>query len=175
MGILLAACGFVLLGVAVSFAFLFWRLASREDVRQWPADWLNEEPSAKYRPMERLLDETDTQLLASYPNLAPCVGRRLRAERRRIFRVYMRSLRRDFGRIYAATKLLILYSEADRPDLAIELLKQRARFAYGMLALECLLVCHTAGVGTVDVHGLIASLDTMRAQLRALAPIQAAA
>jgi hypothetical protein len=175
MGILLTACALVLLLVAISFACLFRKLASHEDIRQWPADWLQEEPAAKYRPMERLLDESDTQFLASFPELAPCVGHRLRVERRRIFRAYMRSLRRDFGRIYSATKLLILYSEVDRPDLAMELLRQRAQFAYGMLVLECLLVCHTVGVGRVDVRGLIGSLDRMRLQLKSLAPLQAAA
>ncbi len=176
MSVLVAACASVLVLVAIAFALLFRKLASNEDVRHWPADWLEEEPSAKYRPMERLLDETDMQFLASYPGLAPYVGHRFRVERRRIFRAYMRSMRRDFGRIYSATKLLLLYSEVDQPDLAVELLKQRARFAYGMLALECLLACHALGIGRVEVGGLIGSLEAMRLQLRSVAqPVQAGA
>lgn len=176
MSILLAACAGVLVLVAVVFALLFYKLASGEDVRNWPANWLEEEPAAKYRPMERLLDESDIQFLASYPGLAPHVGHRFRVERRRLFRAYMRSMRRDFGRIYAATKLLILYSDVDRPDLSVELVKQRARFACRMLALECLLACHTVGIGRVEVRDLVASLDAMRLQLRSLGtPLAAAA
>jgi hypothetical protein len=47
-------------------------------------------------------------------------------------------------------------------------------FAVGMLAVEGRLLLHAAGLGTVDVSGLVASLETMQGQMRLmLTPPQA--
>ncbi len=178
MGPLVAACAVTVILIGIGFALLFGKLASPGKVDEFPPDWLAEEPAAKYRPMERLLNDADFEFVASYTALPAKVSQRLRAERRRIFRVYLRLLRRDFGRIYTATKLLILYSDRDRPDLAAELMRQRMRFAYGMLLVECRLALHTVGVGTVDVRPLVAGVEAMRLQLQDFAtpaPVPSAA
>jgi hypothetical protein len=79
-------------------------------------------------------------------------------------------LSRDFDRLYTAAKFLLLHSPQDRPDLASALLKQRLIFRYAMLAVECRLVLQTAGVGKVDVRGLVRALEAVRDQLRQLTP-----
>jgi hypothetical protein len=175
MSVLLSACGVALAVVAAGFLLLFRKLASQQGMDQLPRELFMQPPAAKYKPMERLLNEGDFQLVASYPTLSPSVGRRLRVERRRIFRAYLRSLRRDFGRIYTACRILILYSEADRPDLTMALLKLRAQFAWGMLLAEWRLALHMLGIGTVDIRGLIGGLDALHQQFNALAHSPAAA
>ena len=122
----------------------------------------------KYRPMERLLREDDFRFLAAQPGYSPQMGRRFRAERRRIFRGYLRNLKRDFGRVSLAFQLLIVHSAEDRGDLASILIRQRLLFALGMLAVEGRLLLHAAGVGTVEVSGLIGSLEAMQLQMRQL-------
>ena len=122
----------------------------------------------KYRPMERLLLEDDFRFLASQSGFSARLGRRFRSERRRIFRGYLTNLKRDFGRVSMALQIVIVHSAEDRGDLASALIRQRFMFALGMLAIEGRLLLHTAGVGTVDVRGLVASLETMQSQIRLL-------
>jgi hypothetical protein len=130
----------------------------------------------KYRPMERLLRNDDFLFLAAQPGFSSGLGRRFRSERRRIFRGYLRNLRKDFGRVAAAFHVLIVHSVEDRADLAAGLLRQRLLFAFAMLAVEARLALHAAGVGTVDVSGLVESLETMQRQIRILlTPPQTAA
>jgi len=130
----------------------------------------------KYRPMERLLLEDDFRFLASQSGYSAQLGRRFRSERRSIFRGYLTNLKRDFGRVSVALQTLIVHSAEDRGDLASALIRQRLMFALGMLAIEGRLLLHTAGVGTVDVRGLVESLETMQGQIRVLlTPPQTAA
>jgi hypothetical protein len=50
------------------------------------------------------------------------------------------------------------------------MIKQSVVFHFAVLAVECRLVMHACGFGTVDVRGLTAVLDAMRLELRQLMP-----
>lgn len=154
--------------VAVSFILLFRTLWKHDPAGLPTAEWLSRFSVEKYRPMERLLAEEDFAFLARQPGFTPRLARRLRAEHRRVFRGYLRSLRRDFNRLYTATKLLLLDSAHDRPDLALTLLKQRLTFELALAAVHGRLALQTLGLGTVDVRGLVGALENMRVQLRGL-------
>ncbi len=122
----------------------------------------------KYRPMERLLREEDFQFLAAQPGYTPRLGRRFRSERRRLFRGYLRSLGKDFRQVTLACHSLLIHSADDRKDLASAILRQRLTFRLAMLGVEGRLLLHAAGVGTVDVSGLVESLETMQEQIRSM-------
>jgi hypothetical protein len=147
--------------------FILCRTLSARPSAGMPADVRLAPPSGKYRPMARLLHEDDFRYLSAQPGYSPQLGRRLRSQRRRIFRGYLRSLRRDFANISMALRTLILHSAEDRSDLAAALVRQRLLFAAGMLAVEGRLLLHAAGINTVavDVRGLVESLETMQAQM----------
>jgi hypothetical protein len=163
--VLAAVLGLAPIGVAL--VFLYRTLASRKNSNDSMEELLVLSP-AKYRPMERLLGEADFRFLASQPGFSPKLGRRLRTERRQIFRGYLRNLRRDFGAISDACHMLIVHSAEDRADLASNLVRQRFMFGVGMLAVEGRLLLHSFGIGTVDVRGLVESLETMQMQVRIL-------
>jgi hypothetical protein len=132
-------------------------------------------PPEKYRVMERLLHESDFRFLATQPGFSPQMGRRFRAQRRRIFRSYLRNLRKDFGVMSLAVQALILHAGEDRGDLAVALMRQRLVFMLGMLAIEARLLLHAVGVGAVDVGDMVESFQAMQAQIRVLlVPAQAA-
>src|SRR6202011_3167512 len=114
--------------------------------------------AGKYRPMERLLQEEDFRFLSSQPGFSARVGRRFRKERRRIFRAYLRSLSMDFARVSRALQMLVIHAAEDRGDLAKGIIRQRLLFAMGIFAVEARLLLHAAGVGTIEVHGLVESL-----------------
>jgi len=174
MNVLLAA-GLIGLTLAVLFALLVRRLASPARVRGVDPEWLRDFSVEVYRPMERLLSEDDYKFLKTQPGFEPSIGRQLRSMRRKIFRAYLRQLERDFRKLYQAAKQLLLYSPQDRPDLAVALLKQRALFSFGIAAVHVRLSLHTLGWGTVDVHGLVDSLDWLRAQTQQLVAAPSAA
>jgi hypothetical protein len=170
----IAAGAVIALLIAVAFVFLFRKLASpgrRADLNpDRPSDFSLE----KYRPMERLFSQQDYEFLSSQPGFSPKLVRRLRAERRRIFRRYLQCLSRDFDRLYAATKLLLLHAPEDRPDLALTLLRQRMTFRYALATVHLRLALQTLGLGTVDVRGLVGAVEALRDQLRALSAQPAA-
>jgi hypothetical protein len=125
----------------------------------------------RYKPMERLLRDEDIRYLARHGLNRRSIGR-MRAERRTIFRKYLRLLRCDFGRIVGMVRLAIVESQEARPDLAAALLRARVFFAYTVILMEMRLSLHAIGWNgvSVDVRPAIATLETMRQQWQSLAP-----
>jgi hypothetical protein len=175
MNIFLIAALAALAPVFLALVILYRTLSTRQSSNV-SMDELLVLPPGKYRPMERLLQEEDFRFLAAQPGFSPKLGRRFRTQRRRIFRGYLHNLSRDFGRVSQACQMLIVHSADDRGDLAYSLIRQRLLFAFGVLAVEGRLLLHTVGLGTVDVRGLVQSLESMQAQIQLLlTPPEAAA
>jgi hypothetical protein len=164
---LVGTAGAVILAAGV-FLLLFRHMLVRGKEPEANLEWCRDFSIARYRPMERLFVEEDYDFLATHPGFHPGISRKLRAERRRIFRHYLRCLSRDFDRLLAAAKLVLVHAAQDRPDLATMLLKQRLIFGYAMAVVRVRLALQTVGVGTVDVRRLVGSLESMRDQLRML-------
>jgi hypothetical protein len=170
MNVVLVIALLTLAPVGLVLVFLCRTILSRQKSTTSMDELLILSP-AKFRPMERLLREDDFKFLAAQPGYSSRLGRRFRSERRRVFRVYLRNLSEDFRRVALACHLLMIHSAVDRRDLASALLRQRLTFALGMLAIEGRLLLHAAGIGTVDVRGLVASLGAVQDQIRAMAAI----
>lgn len=175
MDLILGLAAFVCLAVGAVLAFLFRRLIAGPKSLPVSVDWINDLSIARYRPMERLLSEEDYRFLASQPGFDGKMLRRIRSERRKIFRGYLACLSRDFSLVGAALRLMMMYSTQDRPDLAGILYKQQALFAFGMLSVQWRLMMHTCGLGTVDVSGLVRAMESMRLELRQMIPAEGAA
>jgi len=163
------------LSTVVAFVLLLRTLLRQDRFEDLTPEWLSEFSVARYKPMERLLCEEDFEFLASQRGYVPGIARKLRAERRKIFREYLRCLRRDFARLEAGIRLFMVHATEDKPELAKALFRRRVAFTRGILAAECRLVLHTFGVGTVDVRGLTGSLEGMRTYLGELAVARQAA
>ncbi|MGD0362214.1 MAG: hypothetical protein ABSC93_15170 [Bryobacteraceae bacterium] len=175
MDFILGLTAFVCLAVGAVLAFLFRRLIAGPKSLPVSVDWINDLSIARYRPMERLLSEEDYRFLASQPGFDRGMLRRLRSERRKIFRGYLACLSRDVSLVGAALRLMMMYSAQDRPDLARILYKQQAIFALGMMGVQWRLVLHACGMGTVDVSGLVRGMEFMRMELRQMIPAEGAA
>ncbi len=153
---------------ATAFVLLFRRVHARAEDAQTDLGWSSEFSITKYRPMERLFLEEDYDFLAAQPGFHPRIYGRLQAERRRVFRHYLRCLRKDFNRLSTAAKTLLLMAPQDRPDLARDILKARMMFSLALLGVEIRLMLQTAGLGTVDMRRLVGTMESMREQLRYL-------
>jgi len=175
MNLVLGLAAFVCLAVGAALAFLFRRLIAGPKSLPVSVNWINELSVARYRPMERLLSEEDYEFLAAQPGFDKRMLRRIRSERRKVFRGYLACLNRDFSLVGGALRLMMMYSAQDRPDLAGILYKQQALFAFGMLAVQWRLLLHSCGLGTVDVSGLVGAMENMRMELRLMIPAEGAA
>ncbi|MBI1896696.1 MAG: hypothetical protein HYS04_09220 [Acidobacteria bacterium] len=167
---LLVAVAVLLLLTALVVVVLVRKLTSPAGVLECDPEWLREFSVAKYRPMLRLLDEADYRFLASQAGFDGRMARKLRAERRAIFRAYLRNLIRDFGRLQLMGKFMLLDAQQDRPDLMTALLRQRICFVRAVSVIEVSLVLHSLGLGTVDPRRLLGVLEDLRVQVQQLAP-----
>src|SRR3954452_1101504 len=122
--------------IGLALAFLFRELVSRTKPEEYDPAWLEDFSIAKYRPMLRLLSEDDYEFLASQAGYQGKIASQLRAERRRVFRAYLRNLVRDFHRLHHVAKMMAVYSAQDRPEMAITLLKQRLTFTMAVAAVR---------------------------------------
>src|SRR5579863_2689562 len=144
---------FIVIALAVlvaGFAGLFWRLASRFDAQQCTAEWLDRFSLASYAPMERLLSRSDLDFIASQPGYRPEIGVRLMAERRKIFRAYLRLLVRDFNQLMRIGKLMVVYSGRDQQEFARSLMRQQVKFYTRVCALEVQVALYPLGRTAVD-------------------------
>ncbi len=128
---------------------------------------------ARYQVMERLLAEADRNFVACLGK--PKMERKFRRVRIKIFRGYLRQLSQDFSRICKAIKVHMITSDVDRSDLAKVVMKQRFRFALGMMHVEFNLILFRFGWSGVDASSLVESLDMMRARLLCLVTVAAEA
>ena len=122
-------------GLALVLGLLIHRLVSPSRFELVSAEWLTRFSIAKYRPMARLFSEEDYRYLAAQKGYHPKLAKRLRRERVLVFRGYLAFLKADYRRLEAALNLYMADSRTDRPDLAKEILKRRARFTASVLAV----------------------------------------
>jgi hypothetical protein len=118
----------------------------------------------RYRPMLRLLRDEECKFASS----KAVSTRRLRAQRRTIFRGYLECLTKDYNAVLGAIRGVMVRSAIDRPDLAKALLKNRVLFAVALCAIDLHLCLHAAGVGRVEVSGLVGALDALHQQAHTL-------
>jgi hypothetical protein len=129
--------------------------------------WLDEFSIDKYRPMLRLLSERDFEYLALQSGFTPDIAKRLRQERRRIFRAYLRNITRDFNRLHSAARELVAQAPEDRSALASALMTYQLTFVCAMVGVHCRLVLHIIGIGNVDVRRVLNTLESFRIEIAA--------
>jgi hypothetical protein len=130
----------------------------------------------RYKPMERLLRNDDFVFLAAN-GLDRRSIRRVRAERRQIFRQYLRSMSFDFGRVADEVKAAMLSSNQERTDLVQALFKARMVFTYALVAMELRLTLDACGwsAAAIDVRPLLTAFENMCEQWQSIGQFSPAA
>jgi hypothetical protein len=160
----------VCLALLLAAVLLIRKMGPRGGCLPVTAEWIDELSIERYRPMMRLLSGEDLEFLRSQPGFNPRMAARLRLQRCRIFRGYLRCLSVDFKRVCTALKVLMLQSRHDRPDLASALVRQQVMFACGMTLVQSRVFLYRWGVCGVDVTSLVKIFEAMRLELRRLVP-----
>ena len=123
---------------------------------------------ARYEPMARLLSDEDFLFLKAQPGFRPEMGRKFRRERRRIFRLYLHELARDFHRLHAQARVAVSTLAAEHSALVGVLFRGQLRFWYEMAAIEMQLTLSWAGV-SVDARALVEAIGTMHLEISRIA------
>jgi len=169
---------FMLLAICLVTLFLLtlslWRLRVNFANRSVPSETetVFTRSADFYRPMQRLLAIEDIVFLRSHLGITARQLRRIRSERRRIFRQYLRSLSLDLSVLMNQLRAIMVDSPESRTDLAETLFKSRILFASVVIAVECRLFLHACGFEDVviSVTPLTEGLAQLRRQLELLAP-----
>jgi hypothetical protein len=114
--------------------------------------------------MARLFDGRDLQFLQSQAGCQPGMTTRLRLDRRKVLSLYLRQVRADFGRAWAAYRNLAPGNE--NPEFGSSMVKQFLTFygLYAVLRLHCLLGWFV--FVRTDVGTLLAVVQRVQAQAR---------
>jgi hypothetical protein len=165
---------FFALVILVSLIALFvgWRLtsSSQSDVHRIEL-FLSGEPIADhYRPLGRLLQNTEWQYLSAQPGMSQTRIRQFRAQRRKLFRHYLSNLTSDFGSLCFLVRALMVQSPVDRPDLHRSLRTIRNAFYMAVFKIHVRLFVHAVGLSTVTIEAgeLTRALEALSAQARTL-------
>lgn len=164
----------VSLTVILGFAGLLMvrrRAAYHSATPDW--DWAKDFSLEKYRPMQRLLCPDDYAFLKVQRGYQPSMARTLRQDRRRVFRSYLASLRRDFNRLYHTAKVALLLGDSDQAALMHALVRQRMIFYVALCLVEFRLGLYALGIGTVDIRPVLGALEAMRDSTRVFQPVSA--
>lgn len=162
----------VLILVATAFVLLFNKLFTRVDDNESAAEWLSEFSIETYRPMERMFNEADYEFLAEQPGYHPGIAKKLRAERKQIFRAYLRQLVGDFHRLVHVANLMMVYSGEDRSDLARSIFRLRLNFYWTVVCTEASLSLQPLAPRAIRSGYLINALATMHENVHRLVPMQ---
>ena len=100
--------------ILMGLCLAYWLTSRAKDTAALPnSKTLDAEASGleRYRTMTRLFSDDDTDFVAANIDvLGPIAPERLLKSRRRILRLYLRELRRDFTRFWSLCRLLAPYS-----------------------------------------------------------------
>lgn len=114
--------------VLASMSYFLLRRLTEPGVGQEDIQRIEGFSVSSYGPMYRLLEEEDVEFLRSQPGYEPGLERKLRKQRVRIFRGYLRSLGRDFNALHRAARTLVAHAPEDQPELASQLFRQGLTF-----------------------------------------------
>ena len=103
------------------------------------AEWIDE-LSIDATNLLRLLDEERFQFLRTQPDFTPKMATKLRIQRCQLFHERLRHLKTISSSSAWRSRLIIVESEHDRPDLAWVLLRNQMTFACGMMMVRFQLV-----------------------------------
>jgi hypothetical protein len=123
-----------------------------------------------YSVMTMLLCDEDREFVRRQPAYTRALLRRFKAERRRVFRMYLNQLIDEYRHLDAAAKFVALHSsQAPSEDLRF-IFWQGLRFWYQVRRLRSLLLLHNLGLSAPDLKGLFQPVEGTRKRLARLCP-----
>lgn len=117
--------------------------------------------ASRYEPMMWLTSREDFDFLARQPGYRPEIGVRFRADRRRIFRMYLRDLARSFRSTHAAARKIAADLPESHADLIGFLVRCQTTFWRRMILIELRLLLPAARLSKFDPGALLEPIESI--------------
>ena len=160
MSYLLVLVGFMVAAL-IALAIALWRLGGQREDRLDLASLSTGCATAElYLPMKRLFSLEDREYLGRLCDRPAGMQRRLHSGRQRVFRLYLRQIRKDFAELWRLARAIAPMSR--NPEFGSLIAQQFLSFhaLYWIIQVRCALGW-TAPVG-VDVGDLVGALERLR-------------
>jgi hypothetical protein len=144
------------------------RLLRGTDPDEISPEWLRSFSPSIYLPMQQLMSGEDFAFLSRQPGFDLSLYRKLRRDRLRIFRKYLRRMIVDFNQLHLAARLAIAQSAEDHSALIPTLILLKLRFSVAVLAAEFRCVMCFFGLKTLGASSLLLSLEELTVQFQAV-------
>ncbi len=159
-----------ILGIAV-FATLLANLflkseRSAKANQRFDEQWFDDFSAFRYLPMRRLLNGADEAFVQRQQQNGGGTLREFRAERRMLFRLYLKDLQTDFARLTLGAKRAILAATEDQSDQVSSLIRLEWNFRKAVWMAHGQLFVHACGFSPADATGLIDALQHFEFSIR---------
>ena len=124
--------------------------------------------------MHTLFDDDDFAFLSRQPGFDLHLYRKLRKERLRIFRQYLKRVVSDYDRLHKSARLLVAEDHDEHSDVLAELIRLKLIFSWTVLRARSNYLLCCFGYRTLAVRALIVRLEDLSTQLSAIATRQIA-
>lgn len=174
----------VVLGLSASIVFLvlLWKLAQRNSAAAvsepdpvgapssegFSDEWFDSFSSFRYLPMRRLLAPEEEEFWLQSVGGSPHRREEFRAERRRLFRSYLRLIAADFDRLSQGVRLSVVHAPEDRSADIAKLISLQWTLRKLLWQAELRLAFHWLGVQPLDATRIINELQSFEFTLREL-------
>lgn len=159
-----------ILGIAV-FATLLTSLCLKTErrakaTRTFDKQWFEDFSAFRYLPMRRLLNGADQAFVQRQQQNGGGTLREFRAERRMLFRLYLKDLQSDFARLSFGAKRAILAATEDQSDQVSSLIRLEWNFRKAVWMAHGQIFMHACGFSPADASGLIDALQHFEFTIR---------
>lgn len=132
----------------------------------WSEEWFEEFSSFRYLPMRRLLSAEEEEYWMESTEGSQYRRDEFRAERRRLFREYLKLISSDFSRLSQGVRLCMVHATEDRSADISRLVNLEWSLRKLLWQAEFTLMFHWLGVKPVDATQLINALQGFEFSLR---------
>ena len=159
-----------ILGIAV-FATLLASLCLKTERRAkatltFDKQWFEDFSAFRYLPMRRLLNGADQAFVQRQQQNGGGTLREFRAERRMLFRLYLKDLQSDFARLSIGAKRAILAATEDQSEQVSSLIRLEWNFRKAVWMAHGQIFMHACGFSPADAGGLIDALQHFEFTIR---------
>jgi hypothetical protein len=133
---------------------------------EWSQEWFEEFSSFRYLPMRRLLSAEEEAYWVQTAGDGPQSRQAFRAERREVYRAYLRLMKADFRCLSTGLRLSIVHAPEDQSAEISRMIRLEWSLRSLLLQAELRLMFHWLGVRPIDATRLINVLQGFEFSLR---------
>jgi len=167
MSLELLAAGVAGVATLSWFGWMLRSVAIGRTREQQSEGWPEVNPE-RYAALARLLADEDHHYLTATPGCSSELVRAFRRGRRTVALEYLRAAAQDFDRLHRAASEMLLLADADQPELASTLARERVSFQWNLFVLRALILTNATASAAERVDAVRSALASARCHFDSL-------